>query len=140
MVAGLLLVGSFEHVMLVPGSAHAEAQPLKTLRYREAEETELKKEVAFTNQVCGTTITARILWDTADRWPEDQSIAAACGGALSALEAICRAGADRAAGLKTFQCAGDGTGPTLSGPSLKYGASPGKNGFAETKAFLESRL
>lgn len=140
MVAGLTLVGSLERIVLVPVSAHAESQPLKTLRYREAEETELKKEVAFTNQVCGTTITARILWDTAGSWPEDQSIAAVCGDALSALEAICRAGPDKAAGIKTFQCAGDGSGPALEGPDLKYGASPGKNGFAETKAFLESRL
>ena len=134
-----LLTGAFCGVGL-PALALMANQPLKTLRAREAEQRELEEEAAFTSQVCGTTIRATINWSTAENWPENQSIAKVCDGALSALEAVCRADASRAKSISSFECAGDGTGPSLSGGKLRYGASPRDNGFSATKAFLDRTL
>lgn len=85
---------------------------------------------------------SRIDWNSAATWPENASIADACGGALSALEAVCRSGKGkaRASSLSSFVCAGDGSGPSLSGGTFRYGASPGVNGFAETKSYLVGAL
>ncbi len=122
------------------GAAEACAQSLKSLRARDAEEGALSREVSFTNSVCGSRMSSRIDWNSASNWPVDASIAGACDGALGALEAVCRAdkGKSRASSLSSFVCAGDGSGPSLSGGSFRYGASPGANGFAETKSYLAS--
>ncbi|MBB5517930.1 hypothetical protein [Amphiplicatus metriothermophilus] len=113
-------------------------QSLKSLRAQEAEERALAAEVGYTNSVCGASIEAVIDWRSADGWPEDESLADACDGALGALEAVCRAGGDRARSISTFVCAGDGAGPSLRGSVLRYGATPGGDGFGETRRFLES--
>lgn len=126
--------------LALPVVAAMSSQPLKTLRAREAEQREIAEEAAFTGQVCGTSISASIDWSTAETWPENLSIAKVCDGALSALESICRADASRAGGISSFECAGDGAGPSLSGGTLRYGASPGDSAFSETKSFLESAL
>ncbi|GAB4519738.1 MAG: hypothetical protein Kow00133_05640 [Amphiplicatus sp.] len=115
-------------------------QTLKSLRAQEAEERALAAEIGYTNSVCGASIGAEIDWRSADDWPEDESLADACDGALGALEAVCRAGdgRDRAQSISTFVCAGDGAGPSLRGGVLRYGATPGGDGFGETRRFLES--
>ncbi|MEL6790685.1 MAG: hypothetical protein AAGL18_13340 [Pseudomonadota bacterium] len=140
-IGTLALVGAMTAAS-VPVFAAISMQPLKTLRAREAEERELAEEVAFTNEVCGTSIRASIDWSTAESWPEQDSIAMVCDGALSALESICRGDASRARSISSFECAGDGTGPSLGGGSLRYGASPGgaSSAFSETKAYLERTL
>ncbi|MGE0408677.1 MAG: hypothetical protein AB7P23_05365 [Amphiplicatus sp.] len=118
----------------------ADAQSLKSLRVREAEEGALAREVAYTNSVCGSTMSSSIDWRTAN-WPEGESIVAACDGALGALEAQCRSGAKKNAALLTsFTCAGDSAGPSLSGGDFRYGATPGESGFSETQAFLAGAL
>ncbi|MEL6111462.1 MAG: hypothetical protein AAFR20_01535 [Pseudomonadota bacterium] len=139
---GTLALAGVMAAASVPVFAAMTVQPLKTLRAREAEERELAEEAAFTNEVCGTSIRATIDWSTAESWPEQESIAKVCDGALSALESICRSDASRAQSISSFECAGDGTGPSLGGGSLRYGASPGgaSSAFSETKAYLERAL
>ncbi|MEO1241681.1 MAG: hypothetical protein AAFX54_07205 [Pseudomonadota bacterium] len=120
----------------------ASAQSLKEIRGREANEQALEREAAYTRSVCGHSITATIDWSSAADWPEGVSLAASCDGALGALEAICRnrAGKAKAKRVTRFVCAGDGGGASLRGGMLRYGASPGENGFSETKALLDSAL
>lgn len=119
----------------------ANTQSLKSLRAQDAEDAALAREVAYTNSVCGANMDARIDWRSAADWPHGESLAEACGKALSALEAVCRGGKNaRAKSLSTFTCAGDGSGPSLSGRSFRYGASPGGGGYSETKSYLEGVL
>jgi len=118
----------------------ASAQSLKELRGQESENAALNREAAYTQSVCGNSISASIDWRSAADWPEDVSIAASCDGALGALEAMCRNDASRpkAQRVTRFICAGDGSGASLRGGTLRYGASPGGNGYSDTKALLES--
>jgi len=114
---------------------------LKTLRAREAEERRLAAETRFTGQTCGTSIRPRIDWSSVpDSWPSGVSIVKSCDGALGALETICRGDQSRGKKVTSFVCAGDSDGPSLSGSTLRYGASPGDNGFNDTKALLDSEL
>ncbi len=113
------------------------AQTLKEIRARETEESKLNREISFTQSVCGSSISATIDWRSAANWPEGVSIAAACDGALGALEAVCRSRGSRAPSISRFVCAGDGAGASVRGSTLRYGATPGGNGFAQTKAVLD---
>jgi hypothetical protein len=113
-------------------AATASAQSLKDLRARERENRELASQAAFTSEVCGRPIAASIDWSTAEDWPAGESIAAVCDGALGAVETICRRGSTNV--VHRFVCAGDGSGADLSGKTLRYGASPGGNGYAQTLA------
>ena len=114
----------------------ASAQSLKDLRAQEAESAALAREAAYTGEVCGRTIPARIDWASAKSWPESESLAEACDGALGAVEAVCRGGRKNL--VKGFICAGDGSGPELSGGTLRFGARAGENGFDESKAYLDA--
>lgn len=136
-VTGAALV-AFALTFLAP----AMAQSLKEMRSQNAEDSALDREVAYTESVCGTSIGASIDWRSAASWPDGVSIVASCDGALGALEAICRTkdGKSRAQRITRFVCAGDGSGASLHGGTLRYGASPGDNGFSETKALLDSEL
>jgi hypothetical protein len=122
---------------LVVAAEPAFAQSLRELRSREAEEGRLAREAAYTSSVCGSAIDARIDWRSAGGWPEGESLAEACGGALSALEAVCRSGKGKGR-VSRFVCAGDGSGPRLSGGTLRYGASPSSSGFSETRSYLDN--
>ena len=113
-------------------AATASAQSLKDLRARERENRALASEAAYTSKVCGRSIAASIDWSTVDDWPSGESLAAVCDGALGAVETICRRG--RTNVVDRFVCAGDGSGADLSGRTLRYGASPGGNGYAQTLA------
>lgn len=95
----------------------------------------LQSEASFTGRVCGAAIDVEIDWESARDWPSDLSLADACGGALSALEAACRAG--EAPAVDSFVCTGDGEGPAYSRGELSFGATPGGNGYDETRDFLE---
>ncbi len=121
-------------------SAAASAQSLKEIRAREAEESSLDREVAYTESVCGNSISVTIDWRSAANWPEHISLASSCDGALGALEAVCREDQNKARRVTRFVCAGDGSGASLRGSTLRYGASPGDNGFSSTKAMLDSVL
>ncbi len=124
-------------------SAPAFAQrSLKAMRAAESEERDLASEAAFTNSVCGSDMDARIDWESASDWPESESLVDACDGALGAIEAACRSGAgkQRLQSLSSFVCAGDGEGPSLSGRTFRYGASPGQSGFEETADYLDGAL
>lgn len=124
--------------LAAPASA---LQSLKSLRAQEAEERALEGEAAYTNSVCEANMGARIDWGSAAGWPEGESLVDACDGALGALEAACRAGGKtRLQNLSTFVCAGDGSGPSLSGRTFRYGASPGQSGFDETRDYLDRAL
>lgn len=122
--------------------AGASAQSLKEIRAHEAEEKALQREAAFTESMCGISLNVSIDWRSAADWPANVSLTNACDGALGALEAICRTstGKSRAKRVTRFICAGDGSGASLRGGSLRYGASPGENGFADTKAVLDNEL
>lgn len=115
----------------------AGAQSLKATRAQEADESQLSREVAYTNSVCGLDMRARIDWRSADDWPAGASLVDACDRALGAVEASCRGkGGARIGSPSVFVCAGDGTGPSLSGGTLRYGAAPGIDSFADMRAFL----
>lgn len=117
------------------------AQSLREARTRDAQEEALSKEAAFTRSVCGSNLTASIDWSSALIWPQEQSLVAACDGALSAIEAICRRGdKDKANTITRFVCAADGTGPSLSSGTLRYGARVGENSFESTRRFLDGAL
>jgi hypothetical protein len=120
----------------------ASAQSLKELRVRDAEEAALDREVAYTQSVCDSSIDATIDWRSAADWPDDVSLTLSCDGALGALEAYCRTGDGKSHAQKIthFVCAGDGGGASLSGGTLRYGATPGDNGFVDTKALIDSEL
>lgn len=126
------VLGAFALVLL---AAPALGQSLKDIRAHEAEDAALAREAAYTGSVCGHSVSARIDWASASAWPAEESLAGACDGALSAVEALCRAG--RKGVVKSFICAGDGSGPDLSGGTLRYGASPARGGYEETRAYLE---
>lgn len=113
-------------------AATASAQSLKDLRAQERENQELARQAAFTSEVCGQTISAAIDWRSAADWPAGESLAAVCDGALGAVETICRRG--RTGIINRFVCAGEGSGAELSGKTLRYGATPGENGYAATLA------
>ncbi len=120
----------------------AAAQSLKEMRARESEDSALAREAAYTNSICGSSLTASIDWRSVANWPAHVSLADSCDGALGALEAICRSGEGKARAKRVtrFVCAGDGSGASLRGGTLRYGASPGVSGFAETKSVLDSGL
>lgn len=143
-VLGVLILGMGSSASLpivaVPAMASVADESLKTLRAREAEERQLDREAGFTGKVCGTSIRTRIDWSSTGDWPENVSIAKSCDGALSALEAICRGDSSRGSRINSFVCTGDGSGPSLSGGTLQYGATPGDNGFSSTKSYLEGEL
>ncbi len=122
--------------------APAAAQSLREIRAQEAEERSLDREVAYTESICGISLTAVIDWRSAADWPSSVSLTNSCDGALGALEAICRddEGKSRAQRINRFVCAGDGDGASLRGGALRYGATPGGNGYAETKALLDGAL
>lgn len=114
---------------------------LREIRARQAEERKLANEVAYTNRVCSTSISASIDWARASRWPAGKSLTGACDVALSALEAVCRTdnGRTRAAKVTSFTCSADGSGPALSGGRLRYGAG-GRDNFSSISAWLDDRL
>lgn len=115
-------------------ASQAGAQSLRDLRAQGKEEAALAREAAYTSEVCDRPVSARIDWASAARWPANESLADACDGALGAVETICRAG--RRDAVHEFVCAGDGSGPSLSGKTLRYGASRGVNGYAATLATI----
>lgn len=127
---GKVLVG-IGLAVFIAGSASA--QSLKSLRAQEAENSALAAEADYTSEICSVSISASIDWSRAAKWPANQSLAEACDGALSAVEAACRKGSKP---VRKFTCGGDGKGPSLSGTSLYYGASPGGDAYKETAAVL----
>jgi len=133
------LIGVTASTMLVPSVM---AQSLKSIRAQQAEQEVLDNEVAYTNSVCGGSITAKIDWKSAANWPDGNSLAGACDDALGAVEAICRGagGKAKSAKIKSFVCKGDSGGVSFSGSTLTFGATPGQNGFADTKAYLDGAL
>lgn len=119
----------------------AYAQSLREMRARDAEERALQREAAYTGSVCGGSLSASIDWSSVSDWPEDESLTDACDGALGALEAICReSDGERGGDISKFVCGGDGSGASLYGDTLYYGADPGVSGFSDTRDVLESEL
>lgn len=123
-------------LLTLSGAHPASAQSLRDLRAQDADNAALAREAAYTSEVCGRKIPARIDWSSSKSWPADQSLAGACDGALGAVEALCRAG--RKTLVTSFTCAGDGSGPELSRGALRYGATPGESGFEETRDLLDA--
>ena len=138
-VNSILAICTMALALTVSVSAHA--QSLREAREREAEEAALNTEIAYTQTVCSSSISASIDRSSLSNWPADKSLVASCDGALGAIEAICRRdGAAKVQSIKRFVCAGDSAGPSLRGGVLRYGAAPGKNSFNETDAFLTKTL
>ena len=133
------LIGVAAAAALAPS---AMAQSLKSIRAQQAEQEALNSEVAYTNSICGGSITATIDWKSAANWPDGTSLADACDDALGAVEAICRGSGGKAKGakIKSFVCKGDSSGASFSGGTLTFGATPGQNGFDAAKAYLEGAL
>lgn len=117
-----------------PAPAIAGAQSLRDLRAQDADDRSLDRQAAYTSDVCDRPISASIDWASAKNWPARESLVDACDGALGAVETICRAGRKNV--VHQFVCAGDGSGPSLSGKTLRYGAAPGGNGYAATLATI----
>ncbi|MGV6801280.1 MAG: hypothetical protein ACWA5L_05095 [bacterium] len=132
-------------LLLLPGAPlwAKDDGSLADARLRQQEEASLREQIAFTNEVCGTSIRASINWRSVSNWPDNgKGIARVCDGALGAVESLCRSDkkSQIQSKIKSFQCLGDGSGPALSGSSLKYGGRPGGNGFSQTKAYLDRKL
>ena len=127
---------------ILAAASGAGAQSLKSLRAQNAEEAARAHQIAYTNSVCGTHISSSIDWTSLRAWPENGNIVEACDGALGALEAMCRSGdgKKRVQKLSAFVCAGDGAGPSLSGSTLRYGASPSGDGFSQMMSYIQNAL
>ncbi len=139
----ILALFSVGLAFFAPAAAIQDDRSLEELRIRQAEERQLRQEAAFTSRQCGASIRASINWSRVSRWPDGgRGLARACDGALSAVEAMCRSGKSEQVRKKvrSFQCTGDGSGASLSGSTLRYGARPGSNGFSQTKQVLERSL
>ncbi len=113
----------------------ANAQSLKSLRAQAEEEEALRNEAAYTMSKCGIDFSVSIDWGASSSWPAEKSLASACDGALSAVEAMCKKPGARP--IKAFTCAGDNRGASFSGGSLRYGAGEGRNAFEETLGVLQ---
>lgn len=124
---------------IVPAAAQS---PLKELRARQAEESRLHSEAAYTSSICDTRIGATIDWSRVRNWPTGESLADACDTALGAVETMCRDGRleDIQSTITSFSCTGSGDGPALDGSMLRYGASPGVNGYRDTLKVLQDHL
>jgi len=127
---------------LLAMASPAFAESLSALRAQEAEETALAKEAQYTSSLCRMPLATSIDWRTVANWPDNVRLSQTCDGALGAIEWVCKTpqGRNRAKRITRFVCAGDGSGPSLKDGTLRYGASPDGNGFAETKAYLEGNL
>ena len=130
----------FAAFLLAGLAAGASAQSLRSLRQQEADDAALAREAAYTSSVCGAPIGARIDWSSASSWPESDSLAAACDGALGALETVCRSDRAKGAKVRSFVCAGDGSGPSFNGGTFRYGASPGGDSYSSSLSYLEGAL
>ncbi|MBY0421465.1 MAG: hypothetical protein K2Q06_04115 [Parvularculaceae bacterium] len=123
-------------------SGAAAAQPRQSLREaraQDAAEQLLASQVAYTNSVCGLTMTSGIDWATVGDWP-DAALVDACDRALGAVELACRAGSRKSqiASLSRVVCAGDGSGPSLQARVFRYGAAVGVDAFEQTRAMLDA--
>ena len=119
-----------------PGGAKLVQTPsLRDLREEDETARRLASEVAYTSSVCGAPISSSVDWRSVANWPDFADLVSACDGALGAVEASCRAGRTRL--VRRFICAGDASGPSLSGGVLRFGAAPVGDAFAETKALLD---
>ncbi len=139
----LFFASAFAAAGAEPVALVQDDRPLEEQRIRQAEEQALRGEAAYTSGQCGASISARIDWRRSGNWPNaGRGLARACDGALSAVEALCNSGqADKVRSkIRSFQCSGDGSGPSLSGTTLRFGASPGSNGFGQTRRYLEGAL
>lgn len=121
-------------IMTILASSAALGQSLRDLRAQESENKALAREASYTSEVCDRPLPASIDWSRSMDWPAKVSLAEACDGALGAIETICRAGKKNV--VRSFVCSGDGSGPSLSGGVLQYGAAPGVNGYAATLATI----
>lgn len=131
----LAVLGMVAVAVTAMAPAASSAQSLREIRAQEAEERALDREAAFTQSVCGMNFSTSIDWRSVADWPDSASLTDSCDGALGALEAVCREG--RAPRVTRFVCAGDGSGASYRGGTLRYGASPGDNGFSDTKSVLD---
>ncbi len=116
-------------------------ESLRDMRAQQQEEMDLQREAAYTANVCDIRLSATINWGRSRNWPENRSLAAACDDALSALEAVCRGGLKKQVQeqISSFQCYGDGSGPNLTGGTLRYGAGA-SGGYTRTRDYLEQKL
>jgi len=117
------------------GARFSQTPSLRDLREEDEIARRLASEVAYTSSVCGAPISSAVEWRSLGNWPAFADLVSACDGALGAVEASCRAGRTRL--VRRFVCAGDASGPSLSGGVLRFGASPVGDAFAETKALLD---
>lgn len=129
-------------LLLACAPQFAAAQPplsLKETRVQAAEAESLGKEVAYTNSVCGLSMSAAVDWQSADAWPDVADLVAQCDLALGAVETACRAGGPppQIASLTRFVCAGDGSGPSIRARTFRFGAARGGDSFERTRVFLD---
>lgn len=137
---GLMLARAALFLFASLSAGSAVAQPplsLKETRALEAETQGLSEEVAYTNSVCGLSMSAAVDWPSA--WTDIAALIAQCDRALGAVEASCRAGAPKAeiANLTRFVCAGDGAGPAIRGRTFRFGAARGADSFERTRVFID---
>ncbi len=116
-------------------------ESLRDMRAQQQEEMDLQREAAYTSNVCDIRLSATINWGRSRNWPQHRSLAAACDDALSALEAVCRGELKKQVQeqISSFQCYGDGSGPNLTGGTLRYGAGA-SGGYTRTRDYLEQKL
>lgn len=63
---------------------------LRDIRHQRDQDRRFNNEVEFTNQICGTNISASIRWDSFNSRGTGAYVVGSCDVALSAIESICR--------------------------------------------------
>lgn len=132
-------------LVLIAAAHPAWAQSLETRQMRAAEEAALGKQLARTNEKCGTSITARIDWNTFDEAEVlKKRVSQWCQAALGAVEDICGAalGKEALTKLKAITCAGAATpaGSLKDGElTFSFSLTPNQNKLLMRK-YLEKNL
>jgi len=86
-----VLIGFIGAITLVLSPALGSAQTLKERKAQLGEEEALASEVAYTNEVCGSNISASVDWQSFSNadLESDADPSGSCDAALSAIENMC---------------------------------------------------
>jgi hypothetical protein len=139
------IIGTLSLILLTV-STSTSAQSLETRKMRAEQEAALGGQVALTNKKCGTSLTARIDWNTFDEAEVlTKRVMSWCQAALDAVEDICGDALGKEAlmtKVKSITCAGAATpAATLKDGDLTFAFSltPNQNKLL-VRTYLEKNL
>lgn len=129
-----------------PGTPRAEAASLQDKRHHAAQQAAFDRETDFTNDLCGTALTAKLDWESLSQEPltATSNLYTQCGVALSALEKLCRCGRSSVVRerINHLTCeGGPQRGLTLQAGQLAYTIAPdGQTDYDFILDFLTTML